>query len=73
MSEIRQWTLAELAEDAFLKRERVIGLGMMNMAPLDFDARKKAFIELAEAQKASADADYALQRCILSAAIGDKS
>lgn len=56
MSEaIRPLTIAELAEDAFLKNERVQMLRMMNM-PRDFDERKKAFIELAEAQAAAAEA-----------------
>ena len=56
---IRTLTVAELAEDAFLKNERVKMLGMMN-TPAHFDERKKAFIELAEAQAAAVEANRAL-------------
>lgn len=47
--------IADLASDAFEKRERVKMLEMMN-TPTDYEERKKAFIELelarAEANKA---------------------
>lgn len=49
---IRRMTTVELAEDAFLKEEHLKALSMMN-TPQDFEARKKAFIELAEAKEAA--------------------
>lgn len=51
--------LAELAAEAFEKRERVKILEMMN-TPQDYDARKAAFIQLAEAREASRLADLRL-------------
>lgn len=48
-------TVAELAEDAFLKGERVRMLEMMN-TPTDFEDRKKAFVALAEARAAATNA-----------------
>lgn len=47
--------IAKLAADAFEKQERVKMLEMMN-TPIDYDERKKAFIELAEAQAAAREA-----------------
>lgn len=44
--------IAELAAEAFEKRERVKMLEMLNM-PQDYDARKAAFIQLAEAREAA--------------------
>lgn len=58
--EIRQLTIEELAEDAFVKRERVIGLSMVN-TPTDFEERKKAFVALAVARKAAWRAQLALE------------
>lgn len=55
---IRQLTVAEIAEDAFLKAERVRSLEVMNM-PTDYEERKKAFVELAVA-KAEANASALL-------------
>ena len=42
-------SIAKLAEDEFKARERVRMLAMINQ-PIDYDARKKAAIEYAEAQ-----------------------
>jgi hypothetical protein len=53
MTEIRQMTVAELAEDAFLKAEYVKALGMMN-TPVEFEERKKAFVQM-EVARASAN------------------
>lgn len=53
-------TVGELAEDAFLKTERVKALEMMN-TPSSFDDRKKAFMELAVAR---ADANEATSRLV---------
>lgn len=65
MSEIRVMTIAEMAEDAFLKAEHVKALSMMN-TPTDFQERKAAFIALAVAReaanKAQAALDLAVQR-----------
>lgn len=60
---VRQLTIAELADDAFLKAERVRALGMMN-TPTDFEERRKAFIQLAEAQAAAARAHQALEAAV---------
>ena len=59
MTELRTLTVAELAEDAFLKSERVRALATMNQ-PTDFDERRKAFVEYAEAQAAAAEASRRL-------------
>jgi hypothetical protein len=48
-----------LAADAFEKNERVRMLEMMN-TPLDYDARKKAFVDLAKARQEAADANTRL-------------
>lgn len=61
MSDIR-----ELAARAFEASERVRTLGMMN-TPIDYDKRKEAFIELAEAQEAEAKAVGVLEGAIKSA------
>lgn len=65
MSEIRVLTVAELAEDAFIKQEYLQAQMMMN-TPTDFEDRKKAFIALAEARdaanKSKAALDSALSR-----------
>jgi len=58
-------TFEEAAEDAFVKAEHVRSLEMMN-APTDYDERKRAFIDLAKARRAAADAltrldDYGLE------------
>ena len=49
----------ELAEDAFAKAERVRLLQLMN-TPTDYDDRKKAFVQLAVARHAAAEAEQAL-------------
>jgi hypothetical protein len=43
-------TVEELTEDAFLKSEHLKALQIMN-TPTDFEDRKKAFIELAVAER----------------------
>lgn len=55
--------IEELAEDAFNKAERVKMLEMAN-APTGFDERKKAFVELALARKAAAEAEILLTTVI---------
>jgi hypothetical protein len=52
MSELRQLTVAELAEDAFLKQE-ALQAQMMANTPTDFDERKTAFVRLAMAVHAA--------------------
>lgn len=52
--------IADLAATAFEKRERVKMLEMMN-TPLEYEARKKAFIELALARNAALQAEEALR------------
>jgi hypothetical protein len=47
--ELRQFTVAELAGMVFGQRERVNMLEASH-TPFDFDDRKRAFIELAEAK-----------------------
>lgn len=61
--ELRRMTVAELAEDAFLKAEHVKALSMMN-TPTDFDERKKAFIALAVAREAANKAAAALDSAL---------
>jgi hypothetical protein len=63
MSEIRAMTVKELAEDAFLKTERVKALSAMNQ-PLDFHERKKEFIEYQEAQADANEAARALAKAV---------
>ena len=63
MTELRQMTVAELAEDAFLKQE-VLQAHMMMNTPTDFDARKKAFVALAEARDAANKARAALDAAV---------
>lgn len=63
MEEIHEMTVAELAEDAFVKRERVQMLEMMN-TPVEYNDRKKAFIELSEARAAWVQAERALRLAI---------
>ncbi len=46
---MRQLTVAEIAEDAFLKSERVRALAM-SQTPEDYEDRKKAFVALAMAR-----------------------
>lgn len=60
MSEIRAMTVAELAEDAFLKQE-VLQAQMMANTPTDFEERKKAFVRLALAREAANKAQSALR------------
>jgi len=52
--------VADLASDAFDKRERVRMLEMMN-SPVEYEARKKAFIELELARVAANQAEAALR------------
>jgi len=52
--------VADLAAEAFEKRERVKMLEMMN-TPTDYEERKKAFVELALARVAAEQADRALR------------
>jgi hypothetical protein len=63
MSEIRQMTVAELAEDAFLKQEYLQAQMMMN-TPTDFEERKKAFVRLAMAREAANNAQRALDAAV---------
>lgn len=56
-------TVEELAEDAFLKSERLRALEIMG-TPTDFDERKKAFIELARARVDANDATAKLEAAI---------
>ena len=60
MTELRQMTVAELAEDAFLKQE-VLQAHMMMNTPTDFEERKKAFVRLAMAREAANKAQAALR------------
>lgn len=50
------WTVEELAEDAFLKAERVKALEGVNRPLATYDERKAAFVELAVAQAAATEA-----------------
>jgi hypothetical protein len=52
-------TIEELAEDAFIKQERVDNLMMMN-TPVGFEDRKKAFIALAKARAEASEAKQKL-------------
>ena len=52
-------TVEELARDAFEKSERVRMLGMRN-TPTDYEERKKAFVDLAVARAAAAEAEQTL-------------
>jgi hypothetical protein len=61
--EVHLLTIAELADNAFLKAEHLRALNMVN-TPTDFEERRKAFIELAEARAAAADAHNALEAAI---------
>jgi hypothetical protein len=56
-------TVAELAEDAFLKHEYLQAQMMMN-TPIDFEARKKAFVDLALAREAANKAQAALDAAV---------
>jgi len=56
-------TIAEMAEDAFLKAENVKMLAMMN-TPTDFEERKKAFVALAVAREAANKAQAALDAAV---------
>ena len=56
---IRVWTIEELAEDAFVKAEYVRNLGMAN-TPVEYDERKKAFVEMARARAAANEAEQRL-------------
>jgi hypothetical protein len=53
--------IEDLARDAFDKAERVRMLLMMN-TPIDYESRKKAFVELAVARVVSWEADLKLDR-----------
>ena len=53
------WTIEELAEDAFVKAERVRCMMMAN-TPVDYDERKKAFVDLAVARAAAQEAESRL-------------
>ena len=63
MNEIRPFTIRELAEDAFSKGEIVKNLLMLN-TPQDYEARKKAFIELAVARHQAKEAEAKLADAI---------
>lgn len=52
--------IADLAATAFDKHERVKMLEMMN-TPVEYEARKKAFIELALAREEARKAEEALR------------
>lgn len=52
--------IADLAAEAFDKHERVRMLEMMN-TPSDYEARKKAMIELELARREASDAEAALR------------
>lgn len=52
--------IADLAATAFEKRERVKMLEMMN-TPVEYEARKKAFIELQLARHEALQAEEALR------------
>jgi len=54
--------IADFAAQAFEKRERVRILEMMN-TPIDYEERKKAFIELALARSEANQAEEALRTC----------
>lgn len=56
-------TTEELAEDAFAKSERVKMLAMMN-TPTDYDARKKAFVEMSLAREEANKAEARLHAAI---------
>lgn len=58
-------SIAELAADAFAKHERCRMLAIMN-TPVDYEERKKAFVEMAEAQAAAIRAQAALDDAIRS-------
>lgn len=60
---IRIIPIEELAEDAFLKAERLKALQVTN-TPQDFDERKKLFVEMALARKAAVDAENLLTTVI---------
>lgn len=60
MSDIRPFTIEELAEDAFLKNE-VLQAHLAMSTPNDFESRKLAFIELAKARDAANKATRALE------------
>lgn len=62
-NQIRHLTIEELAEDAFLKQEHLQAQMAMN-TPTDFEARKKAFVDLAVARKAASDARAALDAAV---------
>ena len=55
----RVLTIAELAEDAFVKAEHVRCLESLNV-PTDYEERKKAFVALAIAKAAAAEAEKVL-------------
>ena len=61
--QIHVLTVAELADDAFLKTEHLKALSMMQM-PANFDERRKAFIEFAEAQAAASRAIRVLNEAV---------
>jgi hypothetical protein len=52
--------IVDLAAEAFDKRERVKMLEMMN-TPVEYEARKKAFIDLAVARQEALQAEEALR------------
>ena len=62
-SNLRQFTVAELAEDAFLKQE-CLQAQMMANTPTDFEARKNSFIQLALAREAANKAKAALDAAL---------
>ena len=56
-------TIEELAEDAFVKAERIRILGMTN-TPTDYEERKKAFIEMSLARDEANKAEQRLRAAI---------
>lgn len=56
---IKVLSIEELAEDAFVKAERVRMLSMMQ-TPTDYAERKKAFVDLALARAAASEAEALL-------------
>lgn len=60
-------TIAELAAESFDAQERVRGMAIQNVAGMDYEERKKAAIEYAEAQARAASAKAALDVAIRNA------
>jgi hypothetical protein len=69
---IKLWTIEELAEDAFEKAERVRCLAMAN-TPVDYEERKQAFVAMAKARAAAAEAEQRLLAVINGGPAADKA